>query len=261
MKKIIPFLCITILFLAYPITEAEDFNDDRGAVNDAFGVGELLVYNINWQFVNAGVASLQVGSITELRGEKCYHIRSTANSNKTISYLYKVNDLVESFIHQKSLYPLRFEKHLQEGNYEADKSVVFDQQRHIAIYPDDTFDIPINAQDILSSMYYLRTFELEVGDTISIPTHADEENYPLDVIVHKRESIEVKSGKFECFMVEPLLKTPGVFKQEGRIKVWLTANETKMPVLMKSKVLIGAVKATLKDYKKGAPPEGTVSEF
>ena len=42
-------------------------------------------------------------------------------------------------------------------------------------------------------------------------------------------------------VVEPLMKSVGVFKHKGSLKVWLTNDRLKLPVLMKSKVLVGSI--------------------
>jgi hypothetical protein len=56
--------------------------------------------------------------------------------------------------------------------------------------------------------------------------------------------------------VEPLLKSTGVFKSQGRIRVWITADERRLPVLMKSKVFIGSVSARLVSYAPGKAVTG-----
>jgi hypothetical protein len=71
------------------------------------------------------------------------------------------------------------------------------------------------------------------------------------VRILKRETITVKAGTFDCIVAEPLLKTVGVFKHTGKLKVWLTDDRLKMPVLMKSKVLVGSITAELTDYQLG----------
>jgi hypothetical protein len=50
-------------------------------------------------------------------------------------------------------------------------------------------------------------------------------------------------------VVEPFLRGPALFQQKGRVTVWVTDDEYRMPVLVKSKVVIGAVSAVLKSYK------------
>jgi hypothetical protein len=98
-------------------------------------------------------------------------------------------------------------------------------------------------------MYYVRTLPLEPGQSISIANHTDGKNYPLIVKVLGRERVKVDAGEFDCIVVEPILRGPGVFQQKGRLTVWLTDDHRRMPVLMKSKVVIGHVAAILKSYK------------
>ena len=90
---------------------------------------------------------------------------------------------------------------------------------------------------------------LEVGQSIALANHTDGKNYPLIVKVHGRERVKVDAGEFDCLVVEPILRGPGVFTQKGRLMVWLTDDRRRMPVLMKSKVVIGHVAAVLKSYQ------------
>jgi hypothetical protein len=52
--------------------------------------------------------------------------------------------------------------------------------------------------------------------------------------------------------IEPLLKAGGIFKNKGRLVIWLTDDERRMPVMMKSKVMIGSISVLLMDAKPGA---------
>ena len=45
--------------------------------------------------------------------------------------------------------------------------------------------------------------------------------------------------------VEPLLKGEGIFKQKGRLLVWLTDDEYKFPVQMTSEVAVGHITTEL----------------
>ena len=49
--------------------------------------------------------------------------------------------------------------------------------------------------------------------------------------------------------LEPILKEEGVFKQKGSLRIWLTDDERKIPVQMKSKVLVGHITAELTKIK------------
>jgi hypothetical protein len=118
-------------------------------------------------------------------------------------------------------------------------------------YQKDTIEIPPYTQDPLSVLYYVRTQNLEVGKSLFIDNFTDGKLYPLEVRVLEKERITVKAGTFDCIVVEPLLQAAGVFKHEGKLKVWLTDDRLKMPVLMKSKVLVGSISAELTSYELG----------
>ena len=45
---------------------------------------------------------------------------------------------------------------------------------------------------------------------------------------------------FDVLRIEPLLKGEGIFKQKGRLLVWVTDDEYKIPVQMTSEVAVGS---------------------
>jgi hypothetical protein len=223
-----------------------------------FGVGEHLVFSVQYGLVTAGEATLEVRNLATLDGRPCYRIVSDARTNDFFSKFYAVRDRYESYIDTVELYSLRYEKHLREGKFKRDAVVDFDQVRHRAKYKDKVVPIPPRSQDVLSALYYVRTLPLEVGQSISLANHTDGKNYPLIVKVHGRERVKVDAGEFDCLVVEPILRGPGIFTQQGRLTVWLTDDERRMPVLMKSKVVIGHVAAVLKEYRT-APGRGVAA--
>ncbi len=217
-----------------------------------FGVGERLVFEIGYGFVKAGTAIMGIPDVVRERGHLCYHIVSVAETNSFFSAFFEVRDVVESFLDTRLLVTRRFEKHIREGDYRTEDLAIFDHDRHIAIYPKrkgELIPLPLAAQDILSSLYYVRMMELEVGKSVFIENHADRKNYPLEIKVLRRETVDVPAGKFDCLVVEPILRAAGLFKGEGRLMIWLTNDEHKIPVLMRSKVIIGSISAELSELE------------
>ncbi|MFQ5454230.1 MAG: DUF3108 domain-containing protein, partial [Candidatus Zixiibacteriota bacterium] len=174
-----------------------------------------------------------------------------ALSNSFFSTFYEVDDRVESIVDARGIFSWRFEKRLREGKYQADKEYIFDQHQNLAFYGKDTFEVSGYVHDALSSLYYIRTQNLEIGKSIYLENFSNGKKYLLEVKVLKRETINVPAGNFDCIVVEPLLQSVGVFKHQGSLTVWLTDDKLKMPVLMKSKVLVGSISAELTDYQLG----------
>jgi hypothetical protein len=168
------------------------------------------------------------------------------------SLVFEVEDRVESLLDASEVYTWRYEKNLREGNYRAREVVVFDQREHTATYPDGkVVEVPEGVQDVLTSLYYVRTMDLEVGRSVFIQNHADGKNYPLEVKVLRTEEVKVPAGTYQCFVLEPILKASGIFQHKGRLTVWMSTDPSHIPVMMKSKVVIGAINVVLVEATPG----------
>lgn len=223
----------------------------RTIENDAFGVGEKLSFDINYGFINAGTASMEVSRLIEYNDRPCYQIQTRARSNSFFSSFYRVEDRVESITDAVGIFSWRFEKDLSEGNYKAKRQCTFDQPRQLVYEGKDTISVAPFIQDALSTLYFARTQKLEIGKSLYLDNYVDGKSYKLEVKVLREETIKVNAGSFDCLVVEPLTSSVGVFKNEGRLTVWLTNDRLKMPVLMKSKVLVGSISAELTDFTLG----------
>jgi hypothetical protein len=219
----------------------------------AFAPGERLVFSIQYGLISAGEAVLEIEPQVKIRQERpTWHIVSQAASNAAFSKVFRVRDRVESFMDTLELHSVRFEKHLREGDYKKDLLIVFDHARGKAILDHNReCDVEPHVQDVLSSMYYVRTLDLEPGRSVYVPNHDNGKNYPLEVRVEGRERVTVDAGTFDCLVLEPVLMGEAVFKQNGRLKVYVTDDDMHMPVLLKSKVFVGAIAGVLTRFELG----------
>lgn len=234
-------------------TLPDSLTSERPPSTVRFKPGEFLEFSVQYGLVNAGRATMQIHPKIRMRsGIPTYHFITTAQSSKMFSTFFRVNDRVESFMDTLALRTVRFEKHLREGKYRKDLWIIFDQERRVAnIDGQRECEVLENVQDVLSSFYYVRTLDLEPGARFYIPNHDNGKNYPMEVVVHGRERVTVDAGTFDCLVLEPVVLGEALFNQKGSLRVWVTDDEIKMPVLMKSKVLVGAIAAVLTDYRLG----------
>ena len=224
---------------------------DRWVVNDAFGVGERFDFSIGYGFIAAGSAHMEVAGLVDMGGRRVFRIVSTATSNKVFDSFYKVRDTMSTFVDALGLFSWRFEKKQREGDYQREQLVTFDQLGHVAILGDDSSEVPAYVHDVLSAFYYVRAQPLEVGDTIYVPHWSEKKVYTLMIVVEEREKIETAAGEFNCIRVRPLLQSEGLFRHEGRVSIWLTDDRLHMPVLVKSRLVVGAIHAELVAYRFG----------
>ncbi len=252
LKKFFPiFLILTLPFSLFG--QSKDKKDEfRTIDNDAFKVGEKLVYDVKYGFVTAGIAEFQIPNIVKISGREAYHITFQVNSMPSFDWIYKVRDKYETYLDVKGIFPWRFEQHVREGGYKRDYAAFFDQRRNIAQTADGQYKVPKYVNDIVSALYYVRTMDLsglKPGDLIHLHNFYNGKVYNLDVKYLGKDQAKVPAGKFNCIVIEPLVQQGGLFKSEGSITVWLTDDKLKIPVKVKTKVVIGSIDGDLVSYQ------------
>ena len=220
--------------------------------NLPFAPGEELSFAVKYGMVRAGDAKL---AVQPGKAAGNYRLLSTAKSSRFFDTFFPVDDRIISEWSTGLRAPLEFEKRSREGKYKKDERLRFDHERGLALYGNGRREkMPSGSQDVLSAFYVVRAHKLLPGTSFEIPNHADGKNYQLVVKVHEREKVQVPAGQFSCVVVEPMLRTSGLFKQEGRLLIWLTDDARHMPVQMKSKIAVGSIVAELESFRMGQPP-------
>jgi hypothetical protein len=218
----------------------------------AFGAGESLKFSVQYGFIHAGSAWLEIPETRSYQGHEVYTLVARAESNAFFSRFYKVRERIESYWDRHGLYSRRYVEDRREGKFRQKNDIVFDPVRNEAVYSDGrTFPVPARVQDALSAFYYFRTQALPLGGSIVFHYHASRKSQPLQVKVLGRERIETPAGTFDCVGIEPVLKAGGIFKSSGRLVIWVTDDGRRMPVLMKSKVAIGSISVVLVEARTG----------
>ena len=247
---VLVIIIISNVFIAPQSSRGKD--EFRVLENRAFKEGEKLTFNLNYGFVTAGIAVMEIPRIKRISGRNAYHINFQVNSVPSFDMFYKVRDRYESYLDVEGLFPWRFEQHIREGGYTRDFSAFFDHRKGKAKTSEGEYEIPLYVNDIVSAFYFARTIDysnMQVNDLIHLQNFYKDKVYDLDVKYLGKETIEVPAGKFECVIVEPLVKEGGLFKHEGNIIVWLTDDDLKMPVKVRTKIIIGHVEAKLTTYE------------
>ena len=221
-----------------------------GSLIEALGTGEKLVFSLKWNFVTAGVAEMRIDNIEQVNVRSAYHIITESRSLPFFDVFYKIRNRDDSYMDTESLCSLKFESHHRESGSEKDEVVLFDHinGKYKLTEPNRSIEVemPAFVHDSISALYYLRTMDIKVGEEYFFDCQSGDKIYPLRVVVHKKEKIHVPAGKFECYVVEPFVtENIGVFRAKGRLWIWLTCDDRKIPVLMKSKIFIGSISAVL----------------
>jgi hypothetical protein len=245
------FLFIYFLIVSvYPIT-AQSL---RYIENTAFTNGESLTFRVYYQSaltgkVTAGEAKLEVKKKTITKnGRETYHIVGTGQSKGAFNFFFKVDDKFETFIDERALIPWYFTRRTREGGYKKDDEVTFHQQHGLAVSRNAVKKIPDNTQDIMSVFYYARTLDIEgvkPGESFPLSFFLDDSLYTSKIVFLGREQLKTELGTFNCLKFKPMVLKGEVFNEPYPMELWITDDLNRLPVLVKSAVIVGSVKMEL----------------
>jgi hypothetical protein len=213
-------------------------------------LGEKLVYAMTILGIAGGELTLSA-EVSELGGRPAYKFALSALSNDFLSKFFLVREYMVSWVDPATFRSIRFEKHAVEGRKVRDEATEFDYERgtvRLDGVPRPLLDATL---DTLSSVYYLRTLDLDGEKPIELRVMSREID-TLRIDVQAREGVVTPAGVFQTIRVEP--KSEGTHLLGKNLVLWLTDDDRRMPVQLKSKLKVGTLVGKLKSIEKTTLP-------
>ena len=214
-----------------------------------FGVGERLEYDVRFGSLRVGNAHMEVVALDNLRGRPAWH---TAFWVQGGNFLYRVNDVYESWMDTETLSSLRFVQELEEGGKNTERRFEIYPERAVFI---QTSDEPATEQPSVSQplddgsfLYFVRTIPLVVGRTYDFNRYFRPDRNPVRIRVLRKERVKVPAGTFDAIVIQPVIKTKGIFSENGHAEIWLSDDDRHIMLQLKSKLSFGSLNLYLKSY-------------
>ncbi len=253
--KLSNFLISSLLFLIIFFITGYIFpcNAKTHATDFPFSPGEKLTFKLNWCFIPAGEAVLEVLPIENISGIKAYHFVLTVKTNQFFDTIYKIRDRIDSYTDTDMTRSILYKKRQVARKHKRDVVVSFNWDKNEAQYSNfsrkrNPVSLLPGSFDPLSIFYYSRIYDFKEKIILQRPVTDGKKCVLGSGKIIKRETIKLKSEKYDTYLLEPELKDlSGVFRKSknATIKIWLTADKRKIPVRIKSKVVVGSFVAEL----------------
>lgn len=223
----------------------------------AFKVGEMLKYQLHYGFIKGGEGVLTIRE-SDYEGRKVNNLYLNAITVGLASVLYQVNDTYQSFTDIETNWPYKSIRDIKENSYRHYSTQTFD---HFSRKDSSICNSSITGkvvvvkgcQDILSSVYYLRSImldrKLKPDEQIIVHTYFTDEKYPLVIRFKGYEKIKTKFGTIECMKFMPEVLTGRVFKSKDDMAVWFSNDNNFIPIRIRFDIYVGSVYCDLIDYK------------
>lgn len=241
MFKRLAFIFLFTPFLAFPQKEIP------------YQVGEYSAFDISFGSIVVGHAELEIVEEKLIDSISTLHIVGKGKTASFFDWFFKVRDVYETFLDTSKMLPIKFIRDINEGSYSKKQNYFFDHSDGIVNHNDTTYKIPLNTQDMLSALFYARTFnkqEIKKTSSFFIPIFMDEENYFLEVLYLNNEVLETDFGKVDCMLFKPKMQEGRVFEDGEEMKIWISDDKNHLLMKVETKIWAGTIKAVLVDYKE-----------
>ena len=225
------------------------------AASVPWNVGEKLGYDVRFGFIKAGTGEMRVMGVESIRGRPAWHGRFTVHGG----YLaLRVDDVLETWMDVTTLSSLRFEQDFKEIGRERQKLFDIYPERQVYLQRGKTEKPSVaNPLDDGSFLYFIRTVPLVVGETYQFDQYFIPDRNPVTIRVLRRETVSVPAGTFACIVLQPIIKTKGIFSENGQAEIWLTDDAKRIMVQMKSKLAFGSLNLYLRSISFTAASEAS----
>ena len=246
-------LAVVVSLVALPVS-AQQASGDGAPARVPFGVGEMLEYDIRFRGaptlnreLHVGKGSMEVLPMDTVRGRDTWHTIFRLSGGIPF---YRVNDKYEAWADVRTLASLRSFQDIDEGNYEPKRHYeIFPERREFIENekpPQESVEQPVDDAFLL---YFLRTIPLRVGLDTSLNNYFKADRNPVRIRVLRRERVRVPAGEFNAIVVQPIIKAKGIFREGGEATVWLSDDDNRIMLQLKSKVNFGSLNVYLKSYR------------
>lgn len=242
-----------------------------------FAIGERLVYDVDWNPpwylfflppMEAGKATLSLAEGTQYQGRRALKIIFTARSSGTLTKMagITIDDYYEFTTDAETFCTFCVTKREREGKRMRDIDLVYMPDRrqlhlrevdvstpvHRVLRDTDYDGIPPCVKDLFSALYSVRQTNLEAGSLTRVLVGENQTVKEVEVRVEKQERVSTPMGDYNAWRVNTIAVLGGLFKSGGQFRMWLSADERRMPVKFEAKVSLGKVTGSLQEAHFGS---------
>mgnify|MGYP005842812039 CR=1 FL=1 len=226
---------------------------DPGGGNGAAGMralsgllpnGEVLHFGVEWRLIHAGNATLRWSGAPANNGAR--EVGLTLRSAGLVNALYKVNDVYSTML-EDAFCATAVSIKAEEGRRRRDTKITFDRTGGKAQYLERDLvkdeivgareiDVPPCVHDVIGALYRLRSMKLAPGQTVELPVSDGKKSVMARVEAQAREKVKTKAGVYQTVRYEAHLFNDILYRRKGRLYVWLTDDDLRVPVQIRARL-------------------------
>jgi hypothetical protein len=221
--------------------------------NLPYKLGEHSVFSISFGGITVGGAELKIQSQTTVDGISAFHIIGKGKTNYFFDFFFKVRDIYQTYLDTLKVLPIKFIRDINEGGYEKKQVYNFNHSDGLVFWKDTSAIIPSVSQDMLSALFYARTFDkksLMISKSFSIPIFMDDNNYLLEILYLHNEKVKTNFGEVNCMVFKPKMQEGRVFQDGEKMKIWISDDKNHLLIKVETQIWAGTIRALIVMHDK-----------
>ncbi|MFN7454211.1 MAG: DUF3108 domain-containing protein [Pseudobdellovibrionaceae bacterium] len=255
-----------------PAKRQPEIESDRGfqgrrPIVDPFQVGEKIVHEVTYFKTNAGSLTFEVKPFASVNGRKAYNFKTSIQTSPFYSrFFYSVDDYVNVLMDFEDLVPSVYTLHVRESSQLREARMFIDHQKHQATFWEKKvtekkgveekkleWSVESYAQNVFSTMFYLRFFQWEVGSENAFRVAHDGKNLIFKGKALRKENLKTEVGTFDAIVIKPEVTLEGKFKPTGENLIWVSDDSHRYILKIESEIKIGTLVSRIVELNPGTP--------
>ncbi len=230
---------------------------DTTALDYSSWNGECIIYEAKWNFAPLGRALIACQEENTRYGQVYHMVAVTMPVGVMAKLGYGINR-VDSYVNKETFEPYYFYSYTKTGKNERIIETEFDaagkcfswvlrKYERGAVYETRRGKVPYKDKiyDSLGVFYLIRGSNLDKEKSLQYPVGITK-IWDLSVKVKGRRQEAVPPfPKQDLYLIEPIVKSDEGFFTEGKMSMWITANNQRLLISIFGKLALGTAKLTL----------------
>lgn len=232
----------------------------EGAGGAPFAVGESLTYNVSWTtYPTAARLEIEVAGRGAFFGVEGFELRTRVETSSAIRSLFlDLDSQYTSYVDAQKLLPHRLENSIRQGERRSDETVLLDQAGRKARFGDEEIDLPGEIHDLTSLLYALRLEPLGPENRRKFSLLYGRQVIEIEAEGKETARIATAAGTYEATCINLTAKAKKANLSRYRVKVWLSNDARRLPVLLTARLPLGEVRAEIVNVVRKQLPEQTL---
>ncbi len=250
--------CLFLLLQLTLSVNAQEIFNPPVKHNNAFKAGELLIFQIKYGFISAGITTLKLSEESYNR-KPVFHSSTVVQTIGLADQIYGVKDIYESWFDQETNLPYRQVSNVKEGRYTRYNEVTYNREDNsVHSKLSGKHVVPEKILDLSSTLYYIRRVDFSKvieNEVVWVNMYFSDEIFPFRFIYQGKETIKTNFGKINCLKISPVVEVGRIFKRNDDLTVWFTDDANCLPVLISLNIrVVGNINLKLTKYENTANP-------